>query len=119
MARVVNVTKGTVLADPVEIATSIRARMKGLLGRNGLERGTGLLIRPCSSIHSFFMRFEFDAVFIDSAWKAVHLIERMRPFRISRIVPRAKAVLELPAGTITATATTLGDELRLEQSAGD
>ena len=115
MARVLNTTRGTVLAERLELATSVLARMKGLLGRKGIEPRHGLLIRPCSSIHSFFMRFEFDAVFVDRQWKVVHLIRRMRPFRMSRVVRGAGAVLELPAGTIDDTGTGVGDVLRLEQ----
>ncbi len=62
--RVLNETRDRVLADKAWEALSIRARMKGLLGRDGLAPGEGLYIKPCTSIHSFFMRFVFDAVFV-------------------------------------------------------
>lgn len=112
--RVLNDTRHSVVAEQVEVAESLRARLKGLLGRDGLKPGTALLIRPCTSIHSFFMRFVFDAVFLDSDNRAVHLIEFMRPWRLSRWLPRARAVLELEAGALARSGTQAGDLLRFE-----
>ena len=62
--RVLNQTRGQVLAERAWEALSAGARMKGLLGRAGLAAGEGLYIRPCTSIHSCFMRFVFDALFV-------------------------------------------------------
>jgi uncharacterized membrane protein (UPF0127 family) len=89
------------------------ARTKGLLGTSSLEAGDGLLIEPCQSIHSFGMRYPFDAVFINREGKVLHTISRMKPSRLSRHVFGARAVLELPAGTIEATGTAKGDVLRI------
>ena len=86
----------------------------GLLGRKGLEPGEGLYIAPCNSIHSFFMAFPFDAVFVDRDWRVVHLMRAMRPFRLSPIVWRSHGVVELAAGTIGASGTEIGDVLRTE-----
>ncbi len=113
--RALNDTRRTVVAERVEEAASLRARLRGLLGRDGLEPGTALLIRPCSSIQSFFMRFTFDAAFLDGRGRVLHLVERMRPFRLSRWVPRARAVLELPAGALARSGTRVGDVVRFEQ----
>jgi uncharacterized membrane protein (UPF0127 family) len=99
------------LADHVESADSFMARLKGLLGRRSLPRGTGLLLRPCNSIHSCFMKLSFDAVFVNNSLDVVHIIEKMQPFRISPVVRKAKMVLELPAGTIPLTGTKIGDQL--------
>ncbi len=101
------------LADHVESADSFMARLKGLLGRRSLPRGTGLLLRPCNSIHSFFVRFSFDVLFLDSNCKVVHQIERMRPFRISPVVKGVRMTLELPAGSISRSGTKIGDQLFL------
>jgi uncharacterized membrane protein (UPF0127 family) len=72
-------------------------RMRGLLGRTELPRGEGILLRPCGSIHTFFMRFPIDAVFVDRDGKVVGVERELRPWRTARH-RGAKAVLELAAG---------------------
>lgn len=109
--QLINKTNGQVLADKLETANTPFRRMKGLLGREKLETGEGLHIIPCSSIHSFFMKFVFDAIFIDKNNKIRHLIEKMPPGRISRLCFTAYSVIELPAGTICRTSTKIGDKL--------
>jgi uncharacterized membrane protein (UPF0127 family) len=94
-------------------ALSFWERTKGLLGTSSLAVGEGLLIEPCQSIHSFGMRYPFDAVFIDRGGKVLYTIARMKPSRMSRHVFGARGVLELPAGTIEATDTRKGDLLRI------
>jgi uncharacterized protein len=112
--RVMNQTKGKLLADRAWEAARLSERLRGLLGRAGLEPGEGIWIRPCTSIHSLFMRFRFDALFIDRAGLALHLIHAMRPWRLSRIVPRAAGVIELPAGVLAASGTGRGDRIVFE-----
>ncbi|HHV92951.1 MAG TPA: DUF192 domain-containing protein [Firmicutes bacterium] len=114
MARlltVINETRGVVLGRQIEVAATFWARAKGLLGRRGLEEGGGLLLYPCSAIHSFGMRFEFDALYLDRHYRVVHVVDRMPPNRLGRSVWRVFAVLELPAGTAAATGTAVGDQL--------
>ena len=72
-------------------------RMRGLLGRAGLERGEGLLLRPASSIHTAFMRFPIDAVFLDRELNVLRVVSELPPWRQAG-KRGAKAVLELPAG---------------------
>jgi uncharacterized protein len=114
MARVLNVTRGSVLAAECEVARSFLARGRGLMGRQGLAEGAGLLIEPCSSVHSFFMRFPIDVVFADRAHTVVGLTQAMPPNRPYAGAWRARYVVELPAGTIAASGTQLGDVLRVE-----
>ncbi len=104
-----NETRGTVLVDQGRIARSFWARGKGLLGTKSLAAGDGLLIEKCSSIHSFWMQYPFDALFLDRDGRVVHRVERMKQNRMSRHVWSAKSVLELPAGVIAASGTSLGD----------
>lgn len=88
---------GDVLADKVLIADNPWLRFKGLMGKPTLADGEGLLLSPCSSIHSCFMNFEFDALFLDKDNRIIHIERAMRPWRLSKIVWKAKKVLELPA----------------------
>ena len=108
-----NTRTGAWLAEDLEIAGNVWARGVGLLGRSQLIPRHGLYIPHCNSIHSLFMAFPFDALFVDKGWKVVHAIDSMRPFRLSRIVFGADGVVELPAGTARATATRIGDILEL------
>lgn len=107
--------RGATVAASAEIASSLIERGRGLLGRKGIPEGGGLLIVPCNSIHSFFMRFPFDAVFLDREWRVLHLIHEMKPWRLSRIVRRSHAVLELPPGVVRAAALEPGDRLELHR----
>lgn len=109
--RIVNLHRDTVLAEEAEVAETPASRRRGLLGMDRLPEGGGLLIVPCRQVHTFGMRFPIDVVFIDEALKAVRLVERLRPGRLSPFVLRSRAVLELPAGTLERTGTRVGDHL--------
>ena len=112
--RVRNTTRGTVLAEHCGEARNFFARGKGLMGHPGLAPGEGLLISPCSSIHSFFMRFPIDVVFANRAHTIVGLQVAMPPNRPFAGAWGTHYVVELPAGTISATGTQVGDTLRVE-----
>ena len=90
--------------------------MKGLLGRSGLEDGEGLLIRPTSSIHMFFMRFSIDAVFLDRELVVRKVVPELKPWRIA-VARGAKSVVELPAGQAARRGVTTGDRLALVEDA--
>ncbi|MCL5058868.1 MAG: DUF192 domain-containing protein [Actinobacteria bacterium] len=62
--------------------------------------GSALVLRPCRSVHTFFMRFNIDSVFLDRRGMVVYLIKDMPPFRISPVVRKASLVVELPGGTV-------------------
>jgi uncharacterized membrane protein (UPF0127 family) len=109
--RVTNDTRGSDLAVRARAATTIYTRFMGLMGRDALPEGEGLIIRPCNSIHSFFMRFPFDAVFVDGNDRVVHTVHEMRARRGTRLVRGAKYVVELPAGTLRRTETQTGDRI--------
>ena len=86
----------------------------GLMFRKGLPEGGGLIIQPCKGVVSFFMRFPIDVVFLDREGHVVYLLRNMVPWRSSKIVSSAKMVVELPVGTIDASGTQEGDEIRIE-----
>lgn len=95
--------KGIELGNDISLATSMTARMKGLLGKNTLPPGKGLLIRPCKGIHTFLMKFPIDVIFLDKDNQVIALFRELPPNRLTNIYPKAASVLELPAGTIPLT----------------
>ena len=111
MSRLVNTRNGEVLAERVETARSPWRRLRGLLGRRELPAGEALRIEPCTSIHTFFMRFPIDAAFLRGDGTVLRAISDLRPFRATRIYPGAAMVVELPAGTLGRTGTVAGDLL--------
>lgn len=117
MLQISNLTRGSILAGRCEEARSFFSRGRGLMGRTDLAAGCGLLIEPCSSVHSFFMRFPIDVVFADRNHKVVGLTEAMPPNRPYAGAWRARYVVELPAGTIAASGTQVGDMLNLIRDA--
>ncbi len=102
------------LASELAEARTFWQRFCGLMLRSGLPPGHGLYIAGCQSIHSGFMRFRFDAAFIDKQRQVVHVIHAMKPWRGTRVYWKAEGVVELPAGTLQATDTRPGDRLLLE-----
>ncbi len=109
--RLINKSKGTVLAENLVVANNFKSRFIGLMGRNQLPTGEGLLLTKCNSIHMCFMKFALDIVFIDSSKKVVHLIKGIPPWKVSGIVKSAKNTIELPVGTIELSKTEIGDFL--------
>ena len=101
---------GDVVCDRCVVAASPLSRMKGLLGRGELRPGEGLLLRPASAIHTFFMRFPIDAVFLDREWRIVGIAPGVAPGRTAGR-RGAKAVLELPAGESARRQIAVGDRL--------
>jgi hypothetical protein len=108
--KVTNSTRGTVLATQLEVADSGPKRTKGLLGRDGLAPGEGLWIVPCESVHTFFMRFPIDLVYLDRKNIVKKVKSEVGAWRISACLS-AHSVLELPACTICNTLTEPGDTL--------
>ncbi|MEE9198415.1 MAG: DUF192 domain-containing protein [Dehalococcoidia bacterium] len=111
MIQIRNETKGTIVADQLQVADSVRTRFWGLLGRPSLPEGHGLLLRPSSSIHTAFMRFAIDVVFLDKENRVVKVVPELKPFRMA--VPRhgAHSALELPAGAAAQARVERGDQL--------
>ena len=113
-----NLTRGTALASDVEIASSFMARFMGLMGRPLLPPGHGLWL-PGNGIHMFFMRFAIDAVFLgrrgaDGSRPILGLHAGLAPWTgLVPLVRHADGVLELPAGSIQASGSELGDRVSL------
>jgi uncharacterized membrane protein (UPF0127 family) len=105
---------GAVVCERCTVAATPLRRMKGLLGRSELPPGEGLLLRPASSIHMFFMRFPIDAVFLDKELIVRKVARDVKPWRVV-FARGARSVLELAAGE--AERRELGDGQRLSLSA--
>lgn len=116
--EVYNVTRGCIVAPRVELADTAATRMRGLLGRDGLAPGEGLIIEPCNSIHTFFMRFSIDVAFLSTDGKIVRQISALPPWRLTWMYFRARKVLELSAGVLAASGTQQGDRLELRAVPG-
>jgi uncharacterized protein len=103
---------GSLVCERCLLAETPLTRLRGLLGRAGLERGEGLLLRPASSIHMWFMRFPIDAVFLDPEERVLRVVEHLAPWRMAGC-RGAKAVVELPAGEAGRVGLAVGDRLSL------
>lgn len=103
-----------VLASKLETANTLVSRTKGLLGRSNLPNGQGLWIKRCNSIHTFFMRFPIDAVFVDDKLHVVSIYQNLKPWRMTWVHLKASSVFELPAGTLKTTAVKVGDRFKVE-----
>jgi len=110
--KVVNTARQTVLATDLEVADNGSARNKGLLGRTGLAEGEGLWIIPCESVHTFGMKFPIDLIYLDRKLRVRKVRSAVPATRIS-VCFSAHSVIELPAGTITATQTSPGDMIEV------
>jgi uncharacterized membrane protein (UPF0127 family) len=101
-----------VVCDRCEVADGVFTRMRGLLGRRGLPHGHGLLIQPTWSVHTWFMRFPIDVVFLDRDLTVLKIRKHMRPWRTAARL-RARSVLELAAGECDRVRLEVGDRLVL------
>ena len=107
-----NSDRGTTLGEAIEVAATAVQRVKGLLGRECLADGQGLLFKSCSSLHTFFMQFPIDIVYMDKDGKVLKSARAVKPFKFVMAPLRAYYALELPVGAINQSATRVGDSLR-------
>ena len=117
--RALNQTRGTVLCARLENAGGLAGQGRGLLGRDGLEPGTGMLFdngrfTPFMWMHMFFMRFAIDIVFLGRGNTVVRINRRLKPWRVSSVVFGARKALELPAGASDESSTQMGDHIVFE-----
>jgi hypothetical protein len=108
-----NQTRRQPLISHGELADTFWSRLRGLMGRSSLEAGEGLVLKGEKSIHTFFMKFPIDVLYVDRSWRVVRLDVAMPPNRLGPFVARAAYVVELPVGAIETTETRVGDQLVL------
>jgi uncharacterized membrane protein (UPF0127 family) len=105
-------TDGRVVCERCQVADGPLTRLRGLMGRRSLPLGEGLLLKPTPSIHTFFMRFAIDAVFLDAGMNVLAVRPDLAPWRMSGR-RRARAVLELPGGEASRVGIHAGTRLEL------
>ena len=115
--RVSLVDGGRSVAD-AGLADSAIPRMIGLLGRDSLAPGDGLVLTPCNSIHTIGMRFAIDVVFVDSRGRVRKIVRNLSPWRMA-ISPLSRATIELSAGALAPEALSVGDRLYLAPAPGE
>lgn len=101
---------GRVVCEQLLVAARPLRRMRGLLGRSSLPRGEGILLRPAGSVHTFFMRFPIDVVFLDGEDRVVGIEAAVPPWRTAGR-RGAKAVVELASGECERRGLAVGDAL--------
>lgn len=114
--RILNVTRNTEVAGRAEVASSGAKRSKGLLGRKGLEQGEGMWIIPCEAVHTFFMQFPLDLIYLDRNHRVKKVRINVLPWRVSACLS-AHSILELPSGAISESQTCAGDQLEISSLA--
>lgn len=111
--KIVNLRNNAALADKAKLADNFLGRLIGLLNRRSLEKGEALILRPSNCIHSFFMRFTIDVLFLDKSGKVVACLPSFRPFRFSPVYFNAHTVIELPEHTLKLSAIQPGDNIQI------
>ncbi len=97
-------------------AETFLQRLIGLLGHASLPEDEGLWIEPCNSVHTFFMRFPIDVAFVDGRGVVLRRLDTLKPWRMTAIHSRARACVELPAGTLARAGVAVGARLALVET---
>lgn len=98
--KVYNSTQNNIISDNAKVADNFFLRSIGLLSKKSLPEGEALIIKPCCSIHTFFMKFEIDVLFINKKNEVIALYESVKPWRILPIHPTSSYVIEISARSI-------------------
>ena len=116
--RVVRAGDGRPLASRVDLALRGIQRLRGLIGRRPLEQGEALLLRPCSGVHTCFMGYPIDVLFLDDEGRVEAIRPELKPWRLTPVFAGVLATLELPAGTLAVAEVRPGDLLAFQQRKG-
>lgn len=112
--KIYNSTQNNLIADDVKVAKTFLTRTFGLIPRKSISKDEGLIIKPCCSIHTFFMKFAIDVLFINGKNEIVALYENVKPWRILPIHLSSGYVIELAAGNVYAKNIQKGDIIGME-----
>jgi uncharacterized membrane protein (UPF0127 family) len=109
-----NVNKDNLVLENIKLADSFMGRFKGLMGRKKLNKSEGLMLLSCSSIHTCFMRFPIDVIFLNLDHEVIALKQGVRPWRMVNFVKKDYITVEMPEGTIEHKNIDIGDLLILK-----
>lgn len=98
--KCINETTGQIIAGNLKMKDSFFSRLVGLLGCSGLRQDEGIVLKPCNQIHTMFMRFSIDVLFVSRDFKVLHVIENMGPWRFSPLLLKSLYTVEVAAGTL-------------------
>lgn len=112
--RILNATRENTVCERAMLADRAHTRLRGLLGRPELPRGEGLLLVPAPSIHTAFMRFEIDALFLDRELRVLRVVRRLAPWKAAA-KRHARSVLELASGEAERLDVQVGDQLAIAE----
>ena len=112
VVRVINRTRGSVLARQAELANNPLTRFVGLMGRRQLPSGAGLVLQPGGGIHMWFMRIPLDVIHVDKHNRVTHVLRGIKPWRFGPLFVGNKWAIELPVGA--ANDTQIGDQIDIE-----
>ncbi|MFN0110068.1 MAG: DUF192 domain-containing protein [Blastocatellia bacterium] len=104
---------GQLLAEEVALANTFLTRLRGLIARSRLAPAQALWLRPCNGVHTWWMHYSIDVIFLDRDLRIVKLVENMRPFRLTAPHREARSVLEMAAHSISRAQLKIGDQLEL------
>lgn len=111
VCKLYNKNDDTMVLNDLKLAETFLQRFLGLMGKT-LEKSEGLMIKPCNSIHCFFMKIPIDVLFLDGDLQVIHKISGMKPWRVSPVIRSALAVIEGPEGAFNTIK--LGDRVEME-----
>lgn len=116
--RLINADSGQMVVPQVEVADTFVTRLRGLMGRKSMPANAGLLIEPCNGVHTCFMRFPIDVVYLDRDWRVIRVDQAMKPWRLGRPVRGARRVVELPAGQAARAGLNVGVTVKVVANDG-
>lgn len=111
--KVLNLSNGTEIANKLTTAHSFFSRLRGLMFSKSLLEGQGLHIQPCRSIHTFFMNYPIDVLYLNKDLEIVGTDETLQPSKIGQVHKNGHSVLELPSGTIQKSGTKVGHQIKI------
>ncbi|MFC3041559.1 DUF192 domain-containing protein [Virgibacillus xinjiangensis] len=114
--RLINKETGEIIAREVRVADRFWSRLKGLMFTKNMQESTGLHITPCASIHTFFMNYSIDILYLNREKEIVGIEENLEKGKIGKRFKQVRSVIELPAGTIKNTSTAIGQTVALVHS---
>lgn len=114
--RAINQNNGVVLADRLRVARTFKSRSVGLLNRTSLETGEALLIEPCTSIHTFFMKFSIDVLFLDKEGYVVKIARNIKPWKLAGCLWGGYMVMEFSSGARVNDVVFKGNKIKIEEN---